>query len=219
MLAVRAATGRARRRAGGRRRGGGDVAPPDTAVVDLYLLVPSDDAPDRRRVADPARGRCSTPPTLPPAIRRVAVIAVHPDRAVATQVFTFRRADADGEAPYWMPGAAAADRSAALRRGRKFRGLHPMIARRLQMWRLSNFEIIRLPSVDEVYAYDCVARDNPADRRLVAVAEIRGMTPVRDDSGRAVAMPEVEMALTGCLDAIRSARAGDPDGARSSGTA
>jgi acetyl-CoA carboxylase carboxyltransferase component len=82
------------------------------------------------------------------------------------------------------------------------------------MWRLANFEIARLPSVDDVYAYDCVARDNAADRRLVAVAEIRGMTPVRDDNGQAVAIPEVELALAGCLDAIRSARAAEPELAR-----
>ena len=94
-----------------------------------------------------------------------------------------------------------------------------MVARRLQMWRLSNFDISRLPSVDDVYAYDCVARDNPADRRLVAVAEVRGLTPVRDDTGRAVAIPEVELALTGCLDAIRSARATDAHLAASIGTA
>ena len=68
-----------------------------------------------------------------------------------------------------------------------------MIARRLQMWRLSNFEITRLPSAGgDVHLFDCVGRENPSDERLVAVAEVRDLTPVRDEHGRAVALPEVE---------------------------
>ena len=89
----------------------------------------------------------------------------------------------------------------------KFRGLHPMIARRLQMWRLKNFEISPLPAPGELHLFDCVARDESSDRRLIAVAEVRDMTPVRDDDGRVVALPEVEHVLVGCLDAIRRARA------------
>ena len=46
------------------------------------------------------------------------------------------------------------------------------------------------------------------------MAEIRDVTPVRDDDGRVVALPEVEHVLVGCLDAIRRARAELPDGHR-----
>ena len=59
----------------------------------------------------------------------------------------------------------------------------------------------------EVHLFDCVARDTPSDQRLIAVAEVRDLTPVRDDAGRVVALPEVEHVLVGCLDAIRQARA------------
>ncbi len=189
------------------------VAVPDTAVVDLYLMMRPDEHPTADGLAEELAKHLDRL-ALPPAIRRVAVMAVHPDPALATQVFTFRRADAAGEAPYWMAAATVEAGPPHFAEDRKFRGLHPMIARRLQMWRLSNFEISRLPSVDDVYAYDCVARDNPVDRRLVAVAEIRGLTPMRDEHGRAVAIPEVELALTGCLDAIRSARIAEPHLAR-----
>ena len=183
------------------------VAPPDSAVVDLYLMSSSTDRRGADELASWLVDRLDAA-DLPTTIRRVAVMAIHPDAEVATTVFTFRRADDDGRRPYWMPGCALTDPQ-RFAEDRKFRSLHPMISRRLQMWRLANFDIFRLASVDDVYAYDCVARENPADRRLVAVAEIRGMTPVRDDSGRAVAIPEVELALAGCLDAIRSARAND----------
>ena len=67
-----------------------------------------------------------------------------------------------------------------------------MIARRLQMWRLSNFEITRLPSPADVYLLRCVARTNPEDVRLVAVAEVRDLTPVFDPNGHVAALPEVE---------------------------
>ena len=91
--------------------------------------------------------------------------------------------------PYWMSGDGASADSATFEEDVKFRGLHPMIARRMQMWRLENFEIRRLPSADDVYLFDCVGRDNPSDERLVAVAEVRDLTPVRDEDGRAVALP------------------------------
>ena len=84
-----------------------------------------------------------------------------------------------------------------------FRGLHPMIARRLQMWRLSNFEITRLGSPDGVYVFDCIARTNPSDERLIAVAEIRDVTPVRGDDGRVLSLPGVETVLISCLEGIR----------------
>ena len=93
----------------------------------------------------------------------------------------------------------------------KFRGLHPMIARRLQMWRLANFEISRLPAAGDVHLFDCVGRENRSDERLVAVAEVRDITPVRDETGRAVAIPEVESHLVAALDAIRQVRAERPD--------
>ena len=45
---------------------------------------------------------------------------------------------------------------------------------------------------------------------LIAVAEVRDVTPVRDENGNVVALPEVEHVLVGCLDAIREARSSLP---------
>ena len=64
------------------------------------------------------------------------------------------------------------------------RGLHPMIARRLHLWRLANFDVTRLPAVEDVHLFHCAAHENPSDERLVALAEVRDLTPVRDGSGR-----------------------------------
>jgi len=94
---------------------------------------------------------------------------------------------------------------------RLIRGLHPLIAQRLQLPRLRNFNLTRLPSADEeVYVFHCVAPDNPADERIAAMAQVRDLTPLRDADGRILALPAVEGALAGCLDAIRTARAQSP---------
>ena len=84
-----------------------------------------------------------------------------------------------------------------------YRGLHPMMGKRLHLWRLSNFNIERLPSVEDVYLLHAVARDNPKDDRLVACAEVRDVTPVRDEAGRVVQLPHLERMLTEALAGIR----------------
>ncbi|MFF5214546.1 biotin carboxylase N-terminal domain-containing protein [Micromonospora sp. NPDC000442] len=94
---------------------------------------------------------------------------------------------------------------------RVIRGLHPLIAQRLQLPRLRKFELTRLPSADEeVYLFHCVAPDNPADERLAAMAQVRDLTPLRDTDGRILALPAIEGALDACLDAIRKVQAQRP---------
>ena len=84
-----------------------------------------------------------------------------------------------------------------------FRGLHPMMGKRLHLWRLNNFKIERLPSVEDVYLLHAVAKDNPKDERLFAAAEVRDVTPVRDEAGRVVELPHLERMLMEALAAIR----------------
>jgi acetyl/propionyl-CoA carboxylase alpha subunit/acetyl-CoA carboxylase carboxyltransferase component len=94
---------------------------------------------------------------------------------------------------------------------RLIRGIHPLIAERLQLPRLHNFDLTRLPAPDEeVYLFRCVAPNNPADERLAAMAQVRDLTPLRDADGRILALPAVEGALDACLDAIRKVQAQRP---------
>ena len=58
-----------------------------------------------------------------------------------------------------------------------YRGIHPMMAKRLHLWRLNNFNVERLPSIEDVYLLRAVAKENPKDERLFAVAEVRDVTP------------------------------------------
>ncbi|MFI5733542.1 carboxyl transferase domain-containing protein [Kribbella sp. NPDC051587] len=86
------------------------------------------------------------------------------------------------------------------------RGVHPMVGRRLNLWRLRDFRITRLEAPDDVLLYYCVARDNPADQRLVALAQVRQFAVVRDEDGRVTGLPHAERAIANCLEAIRRAR-------------
>lgn len=104
----------------------------------------------------------------------------------------------------------------AMAEHRLIRGLHPSIARRMQLEQLHNFDLTRLPSSDEeVYLFRCVAKDNPADDRFAAFAQVRDLTELREHDGRLVALPTAEHTVAACLDAIRRAQAQRPPKKRS----
>jgi acetyl/propionyl-CoA carboxylase alpha subunit/acetyl-CoA carboxylase carboxyltransferase component len=86
------------------------------------------------------------------------------------------------------------------------RGVHPMVGRRLDLWRLRDFEVTRIEAPEDVLLYECVALENPADRRLVALAQVRQLAVVRDEEGRVTGLPHAERAVENCLEAIRRVR-------------
>jgi acetyl/propionyl-CoA carboxylase alpha subunit/acetyl-CoA carboxylase carboxyltransferase component len=93
---------------------------------------------------------------------------------------------------------------------RFYRGLHPMLGKRLHLWRLASFDIERLPSVEDVYVLHAVARDNRRDERLFAVAEVRDLTPVCDETGRIIQLPHLERMFMEALAGLRRAQARRP---------
>jgi acetyl-CoA carboxylase carboxyltransferase component len=130
---------------------------------------------------------------LPPQVRRITTTVAGRGGAVMHHHFTFRPL---GE---------------AMVEERLIRGLHPYIAQRMQIERLSKFDLTRLPSSDEdVYLFRCVARENPSDDRLVAFAQIRDLTGLRDHDGRLVALPTAETVIATCADSVRRAQAQRP---------
>ena len=90
-----------------------------------------------------------------------------------------------------------------------YRNLHPMLAKRLDLWRLANFRLRRLPSADDVHVFHGIARDNPEDQRLFALAEVRDLIPVRDAAG-AVSYPRLELMGLSAISAMRQALAAMP---------
>jgi acetyl/propionyl-CoA carboxylase alpha subunit/acetyl-CoA carboxylase carboxyltransferase component len=91
-----------------------------------------------------------------------------------------------------------------------FRNMHPMIAERLDLWRLSNFALRRLPSAEDIYLFHAVAHANPKDERLIALAEVRDLTAARNSAGDIIGYPLLEDILVQAFADIRGALRGQP---------
>ncbi|WP_067664783.1 ATP-binding protein [Nocardia miyunensis] len=127
---------------------------------------------------------------LPNQVHRITTTVAGSGGAVMHHHFTFRPT------------------STGMTEERLIRGLHPYIAERMQMKRLRKFDLTRLPSSDddEVYLFRAVAKENQADERLVAFAQVRDLTPLREHDGRLLALPTAEATIATCLDSIRRAQ-------------
>ena len=106
---------------------------------------------------------------------------------IRTQHMTFRPSDAGGFSEELI-----------------YRNLHPMLAKRLEQWRLANFRLERLPSAEDVYLFHGVAHENPNDHRLFALAEVRDLTVVAGADGSPT-YPWLERTALEALAAIRQA--------------
>ncbi len=84
-----------------------------------------------------------------------------------------------------------------------YRGLHPMVGERVRVSQLREFQVERLPSVDDVYLFRGVARANPRDERVFAFAEVRDLTPVLEADGRIQSFPHFERLFQETLAALR----------------
>ena len=161
------------------------TAPESSRVVDVYLSWP---------------GRPADPDELSERLREV--LLDHPALTAGRRVtLTVCTPEGDVEHLTFRPGpdGPAEDRV--------IRGLHPLTGQRLNLWRLKNFDGVRLPSAEDTYLFEIVAKENAADVRLVAMAEVRDLTPQRDANGEIVGFPTVERLLATCLDGIRRAQA------------
>ncbi|MDQ1627119.1 MAG: hypothetical protein QOI54_863 [Actinomycetota bacterium] len=155
------------------------------SVVDLYLSWP--EAPESADALSAALREVLDGVPVAARLRRMAV-AVCRGAGRPVSYFTFRPG----------PGGVVEDDLV--------RGVHPMVGRRLNLWRLRDFRISRLDAPEDVLLYHCVAPDNDADQRLVALAQVRELAVVRDADGHVTSLPHAERAIAGCLEAIRRAR-------------
>ncbi len=162
----------------------------ERAALDLYSEY-EQDAPSHLELAETLLAEVADVP-LSPVLHRIVVGVAEPRRGrgmSAIDLVTFR------------PGAGGLEEDELVR------GLHPMMGHRLELWRLSNFLLERLPSEEDIYVFHGAARANPKDERLFALAEVRDLTPIRDDGGRVVAIPEAERMLVEVLETIRGYQA------------
>jgi acetyl-CoA carboxylase carboxyltransferase component/biotin carboxyl carrier protein len=162
-----------------------ETADPSHVVVDLYLSWPDRPA-DADELAERLRDELSRVEVLG-SVRRVTATICTPSGDVETLTF---RPSPEGLAEEEV-----------------IRGLHPLTAQRLDLWRLKNFNGMRLPSAEDTYLLHVVAKENPNDERLIAMAEVRDATPLTNAAGEVVGFPTVERLLTACIDSLRRARA------------
>jgi len=154
----------------------------DDVVVDFYVLHRDQlESPDRT-----SEGLRRLLGTFEPArpIRRVIVSVTGSETGLGAnelQAFTFRMGE-DG-----------------FREELIYRGMHSMLSKRLLLWRLKDLSTERVDSAEDVNLYRVTGKDE----RLICLAEVRDLTPVRDASGRVVALPNLERTLSKCLIAIR----------------
>ncbi|PPK65682.1 carboxyl transferase domain-containing protein [Actinokineospora auranticolor] len=160
----------------------------DPLDADIYLAWESQPGDFDELVATLHGVVQSTP--LPAQVRRLTATVAGSGGAVMHHHFTFRPS------------------TTGMTEERLIRGLHPYIAQRMQLERLREFDLTRLPSSDEeVYLFQCVARENPSDERLVAFAQVRDLAELREHDGRLVSLPTAEDVIATCLDSIRRAQA------------
>ncbi len=181
-------------------------------IADLYVTW--EGQPDADGIAARVGELLSASPLSAESSRisRVTVTVAGASGSTMQHNVTFRPA----ERSYLEGGGDPPQASGAvLAEDRLIRGLHPQIAERLQLDRLREFDLTRLPTADEeIYLFKAVAKSNKADERLVAMGQVRDLTPLRDADGRLVALPELENVLAGCLDAIRNIQARRPQSKR-----
>ncbi|MCB9556864.1 MAG: ATP-grasp domain-containing protein [Deltaproteobacteria bacterium] len=170
--------------------------PADSAevLIDLYMACP-EHLPGRNEL--PARiAAVLEQAGLPGAVRRATAAVVQPgaDGGNGTRYLTWRRGD---------EGLFAGDEQQE--------EIHPQTAQRIRLWRMSRFNLRRLPSAPQVYLYHALAKDNKKDERLFAVTEVRDLTAVRDERGRLLAMPHLEHRIAEVLAGIRRFQASRPE--------
>ncbi|MDH3727235.1 MAG: ATP-grasp domain-containing protein, partial [Myxococcales bacterium] len=154
----------------------------DDVVVDLYvwekgeLLEPEETSTQIKSILESVR--------LRRPIRRVIVSLTGSETGLGSgglQGFTFRMRDN------------------AFHEELIYRGMHPMLSKRLFLWRLKELDTEQVPTAEDVYLYRVTGKDE----RLICLAEVRDLTPVRDASGHVIALPSLERTLSRCLIAIR----------------
>jgi acetyl-CoA carboxylase carboxyltransferase component/biotin carboxyl carrier protein len=139
---------------------------------------------------------------LPAPVSRIAFALNGPEGG---RHFTFRRSP---------PVTGEGTREAGFVEERLSRGIHPMLALRLQLWRLANFRLERLPAPKGVHLFHGIALENPRDERLFALAEVRDFSPSRDAAGHVTALPQLEHTLMEALAGMRRFQSRRPAGKR-----
>ncbi|WP_433567271.1 carboxyl transferase domain-containing protein [Nocardia sp. CA-151230] len=170
----------------------------NTASVEADIYLSWEKQPEDFEAMAGALQEALAAQPLPDQVHRITCTVAGSGGAVMHHHFTFRPA------------------TTGMSEERLIRGLHPYIAQRMQMRRLRKFDLTRLPSSDdeEVYLFRAVAKENAADERLIAFAQVRDLAALREHDGRLLVLPTAESTIATCLDSIRRAQTQRPSNKR-----
>lgn len=87
---------------------------------------------------------------------------------------------------------------------------HPMVAERLEFWRLHHFKTEQLPSPEHIYLIHAVAHNNPRDERLFSFVDVPDLTARRDRDGQLSELPHLEYLFLEAAAGIREFQARRP---------
>jgi acetyl/propionyl-CoA carboxylase alpha subunit/acetyl-CoA carboxylase carboxyltransferase component len=121
------------------------------------------------------------------SVRRIVTSSSGPTEVVGSsgvKIFTFRHTDN------------------GFQEERSYRGLHPMLAKRLEIWRLANFELEPVPSVEDVFLFRGTAKNNSRDIRMFAITEVRHSSMSGKHAAGENDMPYLKMMLSESLVSI-----------------
>ena len=110
---------------------------------------------------------------------------------------------------------ARAEDGAPLTRQTLLRDIHPEAARRLDLWRLAEFDLTRLPSDERIFAFFGRARSNPADEVIFVLAEVQSApNQIAEVAEEAEHLLEFEHAYFEAMRVLRAEQALRPSGRR-----
>ncbi|MCZ4279065.1 hypothetical protein, partial [Rhodococcoides yunnanense] len=129
---------------------------PVNVVVDVYVQLQDSDSDSselEKLLEGVVDGKIKGTP-----LRRATFVAVADSRC-SYKIRTYRKLE--GRSDFVIDGTID--------------DMHPLTGQRLNLWRLKNFDGKRLPAAPGTYLFQLNAKNNPADERLMALAEIRGV--------------------------------------------
>ncbi len=147
---------------------------------ELEIIVPVTEGQDLDALVEPLRALRAPGPEL----LRATVSAIRPSGDAEHRSFAF---SADGARQ--LPGQ---------------HGLHPVTARRIELGRLAEFELERIPAGDGVICFYGRSRTVRADERIFVLADVRGGQSPDEGRDAALQLPAFEHSFYEATRALRS---------------
>ncbi|HQP37201.1 MAG TPA: carboxyl transferase domain-containing protein, partial [Polyangiaceae bacterium] len=163
----------------------------DSSAVSLELFAVADHEPGAEETERAMRDALRVASYWRP-LARISLAVVRPEPGARVRYTT------------WVPSGGGYVEERARR------GIHPMVAQRLELWRLSNFQVELVSASEDILLVHAVAKDNPRDERLMSFVDVWDLTPLRNERGQVTGLPILEHMFLEAIAGIREQQARRP---------